>query len=301
MSLYDTGYIGTTANRITLNDFTTTPVYRLISRQPQRRQVRELDIPIPFESGISDFETLIGQTAYIIEGIMYPGSESEFDSGLAALRKLASLEISQDDNLSDDGYVPYIWSEFTTTKQLFLKVLYVDVREDTRKGLVQPFRLICKVKDPTIHSYTLHTASTGSFDSAEASGDSEYSFEYPVVYGASLYSVTSNANNAGDLPAYPQAITVYGPVSDPKITNATTGEYIQVNTTLSSGSNVLSIVYDKDSLSVTVDGVSVLPDVTSASTYFKLQPGGNDITLEGTTVSTGAYATVSFYDAWPLS
>lgn len=301
MSLYDTGYIGTTANRITLNDFTTTPVYRLISRQPQRRQIRELDIPIPFESGISDFETLIGQTAYVIEGIMYPGSESEFDSGLRALRKLASLDIAQDDNLSDDGYVPYIWSDQSGQKQLFIKVLYVDVREDTRKGLVQPFRLICKVKDPTIHGYTLKTASTGEFDAATASGDAEYSFGYPVVYGASLYSVTSNASNSGDIPAYPQAIRVYGPISDPKIINSTTGEYIEVNTTLSSSSNVLTIVYDKDSLSVTVDGVSVLPSVTESSTYFKLQPGGNEITLEGATVSTGAYAEVSFYDAYPLS
>lgn len=300
MSFYDEGYIGTTSNRITLNNFSTTPVYRLISRRPQARQIRDADIPIPFESGISDFETLVGEMAYIITGTMYPGSESEFDSGLAALRKLSSLDFAQDDALSDDGYVPYIWSEFTGNKQVFLKVLYLDVSEDTRKGLVQQFRLICKVKDPTIHGATLKLASTGEFDSALATGDAEYPIQYPVGYGASLYSVTSNANNIGDIPAYPQAIRVYGPVSDPKITNTTTGEFIEVNKTLTD-TDTLTIVYDKDSLSVDVNGVNALPSVTNASTYFKLQPGGNEITLEGATVSTGAYAEVSFYDAWPLS
>ena len=301
MSFYDSGTIGTTANQIAINDFTTSPVYRLISRQPQRRSIRDLDIPIPFESGISDFETLIGEMAYIIEGTMYPGSESEFDSGLEALRKLASLDVAQDDNLSDNGYVPYVWTEFTGNRQLFVKVLYVHIKEDTRKGLVQPFRLVCKVKDPTIHGSILKTASTGVFDSATANGDAEYAFEYPVIYGASLYSVTANANNEGTVDAYPVAIKVYGPVSDPKVTNSTTGKFIEVNTTLASASNILTISYDKDSLTVDVDGVNVLPSVTEASTYFKLQPGGNNITLEGATVTTGAYAEVVYRDAYPLS
>lgn len=300
MSIYDQSTLGTAANQVTFNG-TSFPIFRVQSRQPQRRQLRELDIPIPFENGISDFETLIGQTAYIIEGTMYPGGESEYDDGLRRLRKLASLELEQADILSDEGYVPYVYTEFLRNKQIFMKVLYVDLPESTRKGLVQPFRLVCKIKDPSIYSETLHQASTEPADFTTAAGSAIYPFEYPIVFGASTSSVSSNARNEGDNPTYPISINVFGPVNNPIITNTTTGEYIQVNVNLASDANELVIAYDKDSLSVERDGVPVLNQVTSTSTYWKLAPGDNIIELSGSSISNDAYVTVSYYDAWSLS
>lgn len=300
MSIYDSSTLGTTANQIQFNG-TTFPIFRVQTRQPQRRQIRELDLPVPFESGISDFETLIGQTAYVIEGTMYPGGESEYDDGLRRLRKLASLEIQQDDALSDGGYVPYVFSESIRDKQIFLKVLYVDIPESTRKGLVQPFRLICKIKDPTIYGATQKQANTSEAAFGVASGTAVHAFSYPIIYGASTSSVSVDANNVGDLPIYPTGISIYGPVNSPKITNTTTGEYIQVNVNLGTSSNVLVIQYDKDSLSVELDGVSVLNQVTASSTYFKIPPGSNIFSLTGSSISDDAYAVVSFYDGWALS
>jgi hypothetical protein len=159
MSIYRTSSLGTASNKITFNG-TTFPIYRVVSRAPQQRQIRDLDIAIPFESGITDFQTLEGSSAYIISGIMYPSNEAIYDSGLAALRKLASLDIEQADTASDYGYVPYVFTEYTQSKQIFLKVKYVDVPESTRKGLVQPFRLVCKIKDPTIFSSSTALATT---------------------------------------------------------------------------------------------------------------------------------------------
>lgn len=284
-----------------MNDFTSTPIFRLISRAPQRRQIRELDIPIPFENGISDFESLIGQTAYIIDGTMYPGSESEYDSGVRLLRKVASLDVSQADNLSDDGYVPYVWTDFTGQKQVFVKVMYVQIIEDTRKGLVQPFRFICKVKDPTIYGVDTKIADTSSSDPTTSSGTAIYPFSYPIIYGASTYSVSSEADNQGDLPVYPVSIVVRGPISSPIITNTTTGEFIQVNTNLALTSNFLRINYDKDSLSVEADGVSVLNEVTADSTYFKIRTGGNDLQLTGASIGSGSYLQLSYRDGFALS
>jgi len=302
MAIYQTSYIGTPSNRITFNDFDGgTPIFRVVSREPQRRNIRELDIPVPSENGISDFETLTGKYAYVIEGIMYPGSEFEYDTALQRLRKVASLEISQADATSDDGYVPYMWTEATTNKQVFVKVLYVDIREDTRKGLVQPFRLICKIKDPTIFSETLLQASTleGSFSTA--TGSAIYPFAYGIVYGASTSTVSAVADNDGDLPTFPVSINIYGPVNSPILTNTTTGEFIQVTSNLGSVSNQLVITYDKDSLIVELDGNSVLSQVTATSTFFKLQPGENIIQLSGSSISDTAYATLSYRSAWPLA
>lgn len=301
MAIYDQGFIGTTANRIEFNAFSTTPLYRLISRAPQRRQTRELDIPVPFENGISDFETLMGQYSYTIDGIMYPGNEDEYDSGLRTLRKVASLDISQDDALSDDGYVPYIWTDHSGQKQVFVKVMYVQIVEDTRKGLVQPFRFICKIKDPTIYGVTTKVADTSSVDPTISGGAGVLPFVLPVILGASIYSVSGEANNDGDIPTYPVSVLVRGPINNPKVSNATTGEFIQVNTNLAATTNFLRINYDKDSLSVEKDGVSVMDDVTDTSTFFKIQPGGNDLQLSGSSVGSGSYLQISYRDAYPLS
>lgn len=300
MSIFLPSQIGTTSNLINFNDFTKSPVYRIQTREPQRRQIRELDLPIPYESGISDFETLIGQTAYVIEGTMYPGSEQEHADGMSRLRKVASVDIAQDDVLSDFGYVPYQWDEFSVTKLLYVKVMYVQILESTRQGLVQPFRLICKVKDPTIHSATVKQANTTSATPSTSTGASVYSFAYPIVFGASTYSVTSDATNAGDQSAYPITVHVHGPVNTPRVTNLETGEYIEVGVNLGVGEDLL-ISYDKDTLSVTKQGISVLQFVSSASVYFKLRPGSNPIQLTGSSISDGAYGEVDYRDAWPLS
>lgn len=302
MSIFDTSTLGVTGNQITFNNYGSFPIYRVMSRAPQSRNVRDLDIPIPFESGISDFETLIGKMAYVLEGKMYPSSESDYSTGLAALRKVASLEYQQEDANTDFGYVPYKYSENgTNNRQIFLKVLYVDIREDTRQGLIQPFKLICKIKDPTIYGVPIKSASTQGTDVTTGGGAAVFPFTFPVVFGASTVTVTSTAINNGTVPSYPASIVVVGPINNPKITNTATGEYIEVSENLASSSNVLTITYDKDSLSVDLDGNSVLSSVTAASTYFKIRPGSNGVTLSGTTIGSGAYVTVNFYDSWALS
>jgi len=300
MSIFDQATIGTANNQVVFNNYTSFPLYRVVSEQPQQRQVRELDIPIPFESGISDFETLIGRTAYVIQGKMYPSSEADWSTGLAALRKLANLEIEQADNDSDAGYVPYVFNENGAQKQIFLKVLYVDTQKNTRQGLITPFRLICKIKDPTIYGYPSKTASTQSTNPTTSGGTAIFPFTLPIIFGASTFSVTNTATNSGDTPVYPQTIVVHGPINTPTITNATTGEFITINQNLASSSNVLTIAYDKDSLSIDLDGNSVLSSVTSASTYFKLQPGDNNLTLSGSSIGSGAYLVVNYLDGYSL-
>lgn len=306
MSVYDISYLGAIDARVYFNDYNLEfnsggSIFRIKSRAPQQRNIRELDIPIPFENGISDFETLIGKTAYVLDGTMYPGGESDSENGLAMLRKVSSLELNQDNILSDDGYIPYCWTEFTRNKQVFMKPLYIQIVESTRTGLVQDFRIISKIKDPTIFEETLNEASTLPADFTTAQGTAKFPFAFPIIFGASTSSVSADAINYGDLPTYPVAINIFGPVNSPKITNSSTGEYLQVNVNLTTNANNLSISYDKDSLRVELDGVSVINQVTAASTYWKLQPGSNVIILTGSSISNTSYATIAYRSAWPLS
>lgn len=308
MSIYAKATLGYTDNQITFNDYTKDPVFRSLARMPQKYQIREQDIPIPFESGVADFNTLIGQTIYVIDGTMYPASENTYDTGLAALRAVSSLDLEEVDPysgtvFSNEGYVPYMWGDASgdLTKQLFVKPLYVQLSENTRQGFVLPFKIFCKVKDPVIYGATLKLASTINGNPSTSTGSAAYPFKYPIAYGSNWYTVTATATNNGTMPVYPQSVDVYGPVTNPTVTNGATGEVIGVNVTLNSSSDHLQIQYAKDYLNVTLNGVNTIQNVTNATSYFKIQPGSNVISLSGSTIGSGAYATVNYYDGYALA
>lgn len=297
-TIFDTSTLGTSNNYITFNDDTSSIYYRLKNRVPQRREIREFDIPLQEHTGIADFQTFIGKTMYILEGTMYPDDEDAFAQGRRALRKLASQDVEQDDNDSDQGYVPYKWTD-DSAKQLFMKVMYVDLPENSKQGIKQPFRLLCKVKYPVILAQTSTGTTIGS-STATTSGSFVLPEVLPSVLGATTYSSNGSVQNDGDLATYP-SFTIYGPINIPKITNETTGEYIEVNTNLATASDVLTINYDQDSFAIDNNGNSVIGSLTSGSTMFKIEPGINNLRMSGSSVGSGAYATASVYSAWPLS
>lgn len=303
MSIYTRSTLGEPDNRLAFNDITTDPYFRVSARLPQRFQIREEDIPVPYQAGTSDFLTLIGETTYVIAGTMYPRSEVSYDNGLAALRAVCDLDLNQADSYAtDEGYIPYMWGDATGSldKQLFVKPLYVIAAETTQQGYVLPFKIVCKIKDPTIFNGTLKTASTALAAPTNTTGTFVLPTTLASPIGVTTYSTTTAATNLGNIPSYPNAVTVYGPVTNPTITNSATGESLTVNVTLSSGSDVLIIQYSKDSFSITKNGTNVASLLSSGSTLFKIKPGINNIQLTGT-LSTGAYATVTYYDSWSLA
>lgn len=302
MSIYSRATLGTADNQIVFNDYTgaTDPVYRALARSANKYQIRQQDLPVPFEGGMSDFLTLLGETSYIIQGKMYPSGESTYDAGLMALRAVCSLDLNQADILSDEGYVPYVWGDASDNKQIFMKPLYVELSETTQQGFVQPFQILAKIKDPTIYGSVLKTASTAQANPSNTTGTFVLPQVLPAPIGVTTYTVTADANNVGNIPSYPTAVTVVGPATNPIVTNTSTGESFQVNVTLSTGSDVLTLIYDKDTFTITKNGVNVASLLTNTSVLWKLHPGDNVIQLSGT-LSTGAYATVTYYDSWALS
>lgn len=303
MSIYTKSTLGVADNLLTFNDTTTDPYFRVNARAPQRYQLQQQDAQVTFESGISDFNTLIGETVYIIQGTMYPRSQATYDSGLARLRTVASLDFEQGDASTDFGYVPYKWGDASgdLAKQIFVKPLYVMFAETTQQGYVVPFKVYCKIKDPTIFSGSSKTATTQTANFSQTTGAAVFSVAFPVVFGSTLFSVSATATNSGTISGYPASIIVHGPVNVPKITNGATGESISVNVNMTSVNDVLTIIYDKDTFTISLNGTSKIQYLTTDSTLFKLKPGGNVLSLTGTSVSTSAYAVCNYYDYYPLS
>lgn len=299
MSIYRTSTLGTATNQIIFNQLGVYPYYRMKSRQPTRREIVEFDIKLPEGLGDADYQSHIGKTYLLLSGTMYPKDEATYDSGRRALRKVSSLEIEQADAGSDQGYVPYKWSESDGDKLLNLKVMYVDLPESSANGYKQPFRMLCKIKWPVILSQTPVTATLGS-STATTSGSSNLSFTLPRAIGLTTYSSNGSVTNAGDTPSYP-TFQVFGPISNPRITNNTTGQYIEVGVNLATSADSIIINYDSDTLSITQAGNTVLSSLTSGSVLFKIASGVNNLSLTGATVGAGAYASVSAPSAWSLS
>lgn len=301
MPIYSLSSLGVNGNKIVFNDFdykyNTGVLFRVQKRMASRRELREFDIPLPEISGIADFQTLIGKSYFTIEGIMYPDDEVAFDRGRDALRKACSLDYNQADLNTDDGFLPYSWGQTGGDRMLWVKPLYVDIPESTQ-GLVQPFRILCKVKRPVIYSATPVTGFVGLVSNPVSSGNASLSFTLPRALGATTYANNGQILNAGDLATYP-AFTITGPCANPRVTNNTTGEFIQVNVTLSPGDN-LTIVYDEEHIAINRNGVSVYGQLATGSTLFKLKPGVTTFTFAGAT-DPSAQVNYSFYSAWPES
>lgn len=298
MSIYDSSTIGTAGNLIRFNDDSGTPYFRMRSRTPSRRELREFEAVLPEGSGVNDTTSFIGKMYMVLEGTMYPDDENGFHEGRETLRKLASLEVSQDDTDSDVGYVPYKWDE-NVGKQLFLKVMYADMSENTRFGIKQPFRLLCKIKYPVITSQDSKSVDLRLVDTVPGGG-AAFPVQFPVMFGASSSQGQGSLTNDGDIGAWPSMV-IYGPIQRPKITNVTTGQSIELDVNLASGSDTCIVNYDQDSLEISASNVNKYGKLTTDSVLFKIEPGQNDLTLTGQSIGSGAYATVSFNDSWPIS
>lgn len=300
MSIYTTSTLGAGSHILTFNDATKTPYYRVTREDPRSFQVRNYDSPLPQESGMLDFRTLIGRSDLVLTGTMYPGNESEYDSGRKLLRKICSADFWQDNDDSDEGYIPYKYNEGVRDYQIFVKPLYVYAPKTSASGFKQPFSIFCKIKYPVV--FGAATKVFGNFGvPGVIIGAAKYPLKYPIAFGSQQYSVTALANNEGDIPTYPASITVTGPINRPRIANQTTGEYIEIDVNLPTQSDILSIVYDQDSISITANGLSVYNKLLEGSTLFKIRDGSNDIVLTGLSVSAGATLTGTFMDAYPLA
>lgn len=298
MALYDISTLGVADNFITFNDDTKSPLFRATGKKFQFGQLRSFDAPLPELSGVNDYKTLLGASNFVIAGKMYPDSDADYENGLRMLRAVADVDVAQADPLSDSGYVPYIWTESDQNKQIFVKVLVPAFAETN--NLTMAFSLFCKIKFPRIYGTRLNVADTGALPGTPV-GNSPLPFILPIALGKTVYAISATGTNAGNRQAYPESILISGPVNNPRITNTTTGKFIQINANLASTSDFLTITYNQSRVSILLNGVSVYNQLTSDSTLFTIAPGANNFTLTGNSIGTGAFARVSFYDTWSMA
>ncbi len=98
-------------------------------------------------------------------------------------------------------------------------------------------------------------------------------------------------NNSGNVPLYP-LITLTNQMSNPTIKNITTGAFFSLTGFTTSAGDV--VVIDMYNRTVLLNGGSVLPSVTTASSWWPLLPGNNSLTLTSTNSSDTVVAAVQW-------
>jgi hypothetical protein len=309
LPIYSTFTYGSSTNFLTFNDEasynagTADYIVKARRRMATRRDIRDFDMPVPDEMGITDFQTLVGKTHYVIEGQVYSEIESGLFDGLDKVRKVFNPQIAQDDSESDYGYLPMKWTE-SENRMIRLKPLYVDIEENRRNAFKPTFRALLKIKYPVIISQTTHQTSftPGAYGAGDGLQIPALGISIPAT-GISLgqNSGTSGSGvitNSGDYPAWP-IIKFIGPVTNPKLSDGT--NYIQVNTAIDAGEEI-NIQYDQDTLEVLhSDGTNLIQYLDSGSELFKIEPGSTQLIFTAQSISSPADCQVTIYDTWPLS
>jgi hypothetical protein len=117
---------------------------------------------------------------------------------------------------------------------------------------------------------------------------------------------TMVVNNTGHVPA-PIEVTIYGPVDTPRLTNVTTGEFIELGTPLQANERmVIYTDYGQKSAVIYRDNgetenafqylnIEETPESPEGSTYFQLRPGHNELQFDASAGSETATVEVRYW------
>jgi hypothetical protein len=228
------------------------------------------------QHGIWDFYSFYGKRTITFSGIIVGEDEGEVETLKQALNNVFSLPVLPSDG--NDGTVTIAWEDANGDGFQVEGKIYRSIRfsRALKKQLQLSFLVTVKCPTPFILGDTLNT-SNGT------RGYRNVTWTLPVllpfVTGLGYYNKLT-VNNAGSV----MADTVIrlngeaGSITNPKITNTTTGAFMQVETTILDGHWI-----EMDSEAGTIvdqDGNDLSALVTADSNFVLLSGGDNDLMYE---------------------
>jgi hypothetical protein len=174
----------------------------------------------------------------------------------------------------------------------------ITARVRSRKIVIDPeytfgfirAQIIFFAPDP---KYYDDTATTITLNPLTSAGGRTYSKTFNYSYGASIPNLFTVTNN-GWATTNP-TITVTGPVTNPTITNVSTGQYLTVNDTLT---NLDSLVFDLENKNITLNGSSARNLLAVGSQWFGAPSGTTQFSFTGVSGSSGTTATIVYRNAY---
>ena len=151
-----------------------------------------------------------------------------------------------------------------------------------------PFKISLIATDPIIYDNSASGAVSVTVNPARGGGIT-WPVTWPIQWAAGSQPTT--VNNSGNATIYP-TITLTNVMTNPTITNQTTGQFFTLSGITTAAGDQL--VIDMKNRTVLLNGGSVLPYVTSTSSWWPLLPGNNSINLTTNSGTDNVVATVSW-------
>lgn len=170
-----------------------------------------------------------------------------------------------------------------------------NLRITRREGIAKSFQIGLVCPDPRMYSQALNT---NSGSGSVAISGAAFPLVFPVSFGGGTgATVTFNVTNAGNFTA-PAVIRVAGTITNPYITNLTSGEVIYIDNLDLVGTDWVEIDTGARTV-VKNDGTNLYGRVRiPASHLWHLQPGANTIELRADSAASSATLTLTWRDAW---
>lgn len=151
-----------------------------------------------------------------------------------------------------------------------------------------PFKISLIATDPTIYDNSASGLMSVSVNPARGGGVT-WPITWKITWAAGSQPTT--VNNTGNVTVYP-TVTLTNKMTNPTVTNQTTGQFFTLSGLTTTAGDVL--VIDMKNRTVLLNGGSVLPFVTSTSSWWPLLPGNNGINLTTNDGTDTTVATVSW-------
>ncbi|MBJ8343934.1 phage tail domain-containing protein [Antrihabitans sp. YC2-6] len=241
----------------------------------------------PGRHGVTVSSIFYGERLIKLRGKVIGTSAADFEDKRQAL--INALAVTKDEN----GYPTPTRLSFTT---LAGRSYYVDAYFDKPiMDLYTPasceFMVTALVGDSFIYGAT--TVNSGNISRPSGGG-----YVVPMVLpydSAPSSGGTITVTNDGTEESLP-LITLTGLLTNPIITNDTTGKFIQLEYTLASGDTA---VIDMNELLITLnDSASLIGSKTITSDWWGIAPGDNSISITTDSPSDDGFATLSFNAAY---
>ncbi len=173
--------------------------------------------------------------------------------------------------------------------ECFLKKLDFDITKPTASR----FKIELRAPDAILYGggsaplYGLQDITVDKLDT----GGAILPFILPVTLGAEAYTTVVNS---GDTEVFP-TIVCSGRYTNPRIYNMRTNSIIRVNVSTSVGD---VLIIDMKEKTITLNGVSVLPYLSSQGGFWSLLAGNNDLYLETDSGSDASTVQVQYRHAY---
>ena len=146
--------------------------------------------------------------------------------------------------------------------------------------------------DPRVYDAALQTLSCGL---ANAGSGFAFPIVWPISFGTGPIGGSFQVTNLGNFGSRP-VFTITGPVTNPNIQNASSGQELAFNIDLADGD---SLVIDTDARSIVLNGTAGRRNaLTASSQWFELAPGISTIEFQAFSSSASPTLQMTASSAW---